>query len=67
MLKNFISDSSNKIDKIYYFTDGAGSQYKNYKSIYNLQYHRDDFGLDAEWHFFQTSHGNNALALQSTL
>ena len=28
---------------------------------------RDNFGLDAEWHFFATSHGNNALAMQSTL
>ena len=34
--------------------------YKNYKNICNLLYHRDYFGLDAEWHFFATSHGKNA-------
>ena len=60
MLKKFISDTSHKISKIYYFTDGAASQYKNYKNICNLLYHCDNFGLDAEWHFFATSHGKNA-------
>ena len=60
VLKKFTSDTSHRISKIYYFTDGAASQYKNYKNICNLLYHRDDFGLDAEWHFFATSHGKNA-------
>ena len=60
MLKRFTSDTSHRISKIYYFTDGAASQYKNYKNICNLLYHRDYFGLDAEWHFFATSHGKNA-------
>ncbi|MES9880157.1 MAG: hypothetical protein ABW185_04670 [Sedimenticola sp.] len=48
------------IKKIYYFSDGAASQYKNYKNLCNLTYHLDDFGLHAEWHFFATSHGKNA-------
>ena len=34
--------------------------YTNYKNICNLLYLRDDFRLDAEWHFFATSHGKNA-------
>ena len=43
--------------KIYYFSDGAASQYKNKKNFLNLCHHQEDFGVDAEWHFFATSHG----------
>ena len=49
-----------QLSKLYYFTDGAASQYKNFKNINNLLYHERDFGLEAEWHFFATSHGKNA-------
>ena len=48
------------ITKIFYFSDGAASQYKNCKNFCNLVYHVDDFGMEAEWHFFATSHGKNA-------
>jgi hypothetical protein len=48
------------VRKIFYFSDGAASQDKNYKNFCNLVYHIDDFGIDAEWHFFATSHGKNA-------
>jgi hypothetical protein len=37
--------------RILYFTDGAASQYKNYKNFTNLCYHKSDFGIDREWHF----------------
>nr|XP_047134910.1 uncharacterized protein LOC124812388 [Hydra vulgaris] len=43
-----------------YFSDGASSQYKNYKNIYNLCYHKQDHEVSAEWHFFATSHGKSA-------
>ena len=43
--------------KIIYFSDGAGSQYKNRKNFVNLCHHREDFGICAEWHFSATSHG----------
>ena len=43
--------------KIYYFSDGCAAQYKNCKNFLNLCKHKADFGLDAEWHFFCTSHG----------
>ena len=43
--------------KIHYFSDGAASQYKNFKNFCNLVHHEEDFGLAAEWHFFATSHG----------
>jgi hypothetical protein len=47
------------MNKIIYFSDGAASQYKNYKNFSNLCYHKSDHGLDAEWNFFATSHGKS--------
>ena len=43
--------------KIYYFSDGAASQYKNRKKFINLCFHEADFGVPAEWHFSAKSHG----------
>ena len=43
----------------YYFSDGAASQYKNFKNLNNLCHHSSDHGIDAEWHFFATSHGKS--------
>ena len=42
-----------------YFSGGAGSQYKNYKTFSNLCHHESDFGLNAEWNFFATFHGKS--------
>ena len=50
-----------RMTNIHYFSDGAASQYKNYKNLCNLVHHREDFGLDAQWHFFATSHGKKCL------
>ena len=47
------------ISHIQYFSNGCASQYKNYKNLLNLTYHRHDFGLDAMWNFFATSHGKS--------
>jgi hypothetical protein len=38
---------------IIYFSDGAASQYKNFKNIINLANHEKDFGIKAKWHFLQ--------------
>ena len=46
--------------KIIYFSDGAAPQYKNRKNFLNLCHHKDDFGVEAEWHFSATSHGKGA-------
>lgn len=46
--------------KIYYFSDGAASQYKNRKNFVNLCFHETDFGFIAEWHYSATSHGKGA-------
>lgn len=43
--------------KIYYFSDGAPQQFKNYKNFINLYYHKEDFKINAEWHFFASYHG----------
>ena len=54
---NYIKDNLPLVSKIYYFSDGCGGQYKNYKNFLNLCNHKNDFGLVAEWIFFATSHG----------
>lgn len=46
-----------ELEKIFYLSDGCAEQYKNKKNFINLCRHKIDFGLDAEWHFFPTSHG----------
>lgn len=52
--------NNDNVKKIYYFSDGAVSQYKNKYNFINLMYHFQDFNIKAEWHFFATSHGKNA-------
>lgn len=45
------------INKLFYFSDGAPQQFKNKKAFTNLCYHKNDFDINAEWHFFATAHG----------
>ena len=47
------------LDLLYYFSDGAPSQYKNYNIFSNLYYHLHDYGIQAECHFFARSHGKS--------
>ena len=54
----FLTDKFNCCPhKIIYFSDGAAAQYKNQKIFPNLCHQKADFAVDAEWHFFATSHG----------
>ena len=46
-LKNKFGDGN--IKKIFNFSDGAASQYKNKFNFRNLSKHRDDFGISAQW------------------
>lgn len=48
------------VKKIFYFSDGAGSQYKNRFNLSNLANHVIDHNVEAEWNFFATSHGKGA-------
>lgn len=54
MLVAYLNEKYPHINKIIYFSDGCGGQYKNFL---NLCHHKYDFGMDAEWIFFATSHG----------
>lgn len=45
------------IKKIYFFSDGAASQYKNKKNFFELCQHKKEYDFIVEWHFFATSHG----------
>lgn len=38
-------------------SDGAVSQYKNRFNLMTIANHKQDFGLECEWHFHATSHG----------
>ena len=54
-LKNMVTN----LRKVFYFSDGSSAQYKNRNNVTNVWFHFDDFGVDAEWHFFATSHGKS--------
>ena len=60
-LLEFLTVSIKNLRKVYYFIDGASSQYKNRKNFVNLAFHMQDFNLEAEWHFFATSHGKGTM------
>ena len=53
---SYIKENLHAITKVLYFSDGAASQYKNFKNFVNLCYHEIDHGIQAQWHFFATSH-----------
>jgi len=40
-----------------YYSDGYAGQNKNLKNFFNLCQHKTDFGIEAKWVFFATSHG----------
>lgn len=55
---NFLRvDKHKEVKKIYFMSDGAASQYKNRKNFSSLCQFKSMYGIDAEWHFFATSHG----------
>ena len=66
-IKSLISFLKEKIllKKIIFMSDGAAAQYKNRFNALNLCFHLDDFGVPAEWHYFETAYGkgsSNGLA-----
>ena len=60
-IMEYIKQNLPLIRKIIYFSDGCAGQYKNYKNFLNICHHKEDFGLEAEWNFFATSHGKSAV------
>ncbi|XP_066934504.1 uncharacterized protein [Clytia hemisphaerica] len=59
LVVEYLKENLPRISKLYYFSDGCAGQYKNYKNFMNLCHHQEDFGIDAEWIFFATSHGKS--------
>ena len=58
-LSTLIPNLSSTIAKVEYLVDGCARQYKNYKNILNLCYHKSDFKLEASWAFFASSLGKS--------
>ena len=56
-----------KVTKIIYSSDGAKQHYKNRYQMCNLVHHQEDFGIEAEWHYFATSHGKGPNDGQSAV
>ena len=46
---------------MHYWSDGAGSQFKNRFNLASVLYHPHDFGTQATWSFFETAHGKGAV------
>ena len=57
ILIEFLKSKFEVVKKIFYFSDGAPQQYKNFKNVINLAFHKKDFDIDAEWNFYATAHG----------
>jgi hypothetical protein len=49
------------VKQLKYVSDGAPQHFKNNKSILNLTYHEQDFGIPASWTFSATAHGKGPM------
>lgn len=49
------------VNKVHYWSDGAGSQFKNKYNLASLLFHEHDFGAKATWSFFETAHGKGPV------
>ena len=58
---NYLHQLLPQVKKLFYFSGRCAGQYKYYKNFMNIFLHKQDFGLDAEWIFFATSHGQHDL------
>ena len=56
---NYLHELLPQVKKLFCFSDVCRQQYKNCENFINLCLHKQDFGLDAEWIFFATSHGKS--------
>lgn len=48
------------LKKIIYMIDGAKQHFKNTFQIANLVHHKEDFNVQAEWHYSATAHGKSS-------
>lgn len=56
-LMRFLENEKMQLKKAIFMSDGAASQYKNRKNFASLCKFKSIYKIDAEWHFFATSHG----------
>ena len=56
---SYIKENLHAITKVLYFSDGAASQYKNFKNFVNLYYHEIVHSIQVQWYFFATNHGKS--------
>lgn len=59
-LLQFLKNKFGNIKKLYFFSDGAASQYKNKKNFYGLCEMKIKYNIEVEWHFFATYHGKSS-------
>lgn len=55
-----VNFGESSVKKIIYFSDGAGSQYKNKYNFFNLAQQKNESNVECEWNFFASSHGKGA-------
>ena len=56
-----------QVSHVHYLSDGAPSQYKNFKNLINLVHYQDNHWLSAVWHFFATSHVKSSCDIGGTV
>lgn len=56
-LVDYMKNKWTNVTKIFFFSDGAPTQYKNRKKFYDMCRMKIDDGLETEWAFFATGHG----------
>ncbi|CAF2147192.1 unnamed protein product [Rotaria magnacalcarata] len=61
IIVDYVQSLYPSIKKLNYVSDGAPQHFKNNKSILNLTYHYNDFGIPASWSFCATAHGKSAV------
>ena len=59
LIKFLTEHFDTKPTKIIYVSDGCAGQYKNCYNFKNLCHHKENFDVEAEWHFFATAHGKS--------
>ena len=49
-----------QLNKVHYWSDGGGSQFKK-NNLASLLFHKHDFEATATWSFFETAHGKGPV------
>lgn len=45
------------VEMIHYWTDGQTSQYRNKQVFFTIANHKEIFGVQARWNYFEAGHG----------